>query len=187
MNTAKSGDIINPNENSHSLDLGGLPKDAIKALIEKLNQKSQRVTRVFKSEYDISVNDLKQLMIKIVDEFNACSIISNTATATVVLSKNQRFDFSTWAEFEDFDKSQPQTTKSLTFSITLDVLRGDNEVPERYSVQISVQNNPAQFGIQIGPFGIRPVDGFDIPPAPLVAVVNFNNYILGKNLNSTVE
>ena len=187
MTSPKTGQIVDPQVTSHSLDLGGLPKNAIKAIIEKLNQKSQLATKVFKNEYDISVNDLKQLMAKIVDEFNSCKIISNAASATVVLSKNQRFDFSSWQEFEDFDKSQPQTTKSLSFAITIDVLRGENETPERYSVQVSVQNNPAQFGIQIGPFGIRPVDGFDAPPAPLVATVNFNNYIIGKNLLSTIE
>jgi len=43
------------------------------------------------------------------------------------------------------------------------------------------------FGIQIGPLGILPVDGFQVPPAPLVASVNFNNYILGKNILSTIE
>ncbi|WP_156874943.1 hypothetical protein [Sulfitobacter alexandrii] len=187
VSESKSGQVFNPNESSHSLDLGSLPRDAIKALIEKLNQRSQRVTRVFKSDYDLSVNELKQLMTKILDEFHACSIISNAAAATVVLSKNQRFDFSSWSEFEEFDKSQSQTTKSLTFQITLDVIRGEIETPERYTVQISVQNNPAQFGIQIGPFGIRPVDSFEIPPAPLVAAITFNNYIIGKNLIATVE
>ncbi|MGJ8590384.1 MAG: hypothetical protein ACSHXW_20015 [Yoonia sp.] len=187
MTDKKQGQIIGPSESSHSVDLGGLPKDAIKAIIEKLNQRSQRATRVFKDDYDISVNDLKQLMSKIVEEFNACSIISNASSASVILSKNQRFDFSSWTEFENFDQSQPQTTKSLTFGLTLDVIRGKNEVPERYSVQVSIQNNPAMFGIQIGPFGIRPVDSFEMPPAPLVASINFNNYILGKNIISTIE
>jgi hypothetical protein len=187
MTDKKQGQIMDPSHSSHSVDLGGLPQDAIKAIIEKLNQRSQRVTRIFKDDYDISVNDLKQLMAKIIDEFNACKIISNAPSASVVLSKNQRFDFSNWAEFESFDQSQPQTTKSLTFGITLDVIRGENEAPERYTVQVSIQNNPAMFGIQIGPFGIRPVDSFEMPPAPLVASINFNNYILGKNIISTIE
>lgn len=187
MTQPKSGQILNAAESSHSVDLGGLPKDAIKAMIEKLNQRSQKATRVFNNEYDLTTNDLKQLMEKVLQEFNACAIIANAATASVVLSKNQRFDFSSWQEFEEFDISQPQTTKSLSFSITLDVIRGENQTPERYEVQVSVQNNPAMFGIQIGPLGIRPVEGFEVPPAHLVAAVNFNNYILGKNILSTIE
>jgi len=130
MTKSKSGEIVDPTEASHSVDLGGLPKDAIKAIIEKLNQKSQKATRVFNNEYDLSTSDLKQLMEKVVQEFNACSIISNAATASIVLSKNQRFDFSSWKEFEEFDVSQPQTTKSLSFGITLDVIRGENQTPE---------------------------------------------------------
>ncbi len=183
----KTGQVIQPGDTGHSVDLEGLPHDAIKAIIKKLNERSQKSTHIFTDEYQITIENLKLLMTKVVQEFDSCTIISQTSSASIVLSNNQRFDFSSWDQFEEFDTSQPEKTRSISLSVTIDVIRGQNETPERYSVQVSVQNNPASFGIQIGPLGLRPVDGFQVPPAPIVVTVDFNNYILGKNLSSTIE
>ncbi len=186
MTDTSSGQII-PADASQVVDVDKLPKDALKAIIAKLNERSQSVTQIFKDEYRIKVSDLRQLIAQLKDEFSACTIISLRANATVLLSNNQRFDFGSFEEFEEFDSSQPEKTKSLSFEMTIDVLRGEDRIPERYTAQISIQNNPPAFGIQIGPLGIRPIDSFEAPPAPIAATVRFNNYIIGKNLIGTIE
>jgi len=183
----KNSDIIGSSTDGSLIDLNQLPADAVRALIDRLNTRSQVVTRIFDDEYRLTVDDLKRLLEKVNQEFSGCKKINITPTATIVTSKNRRFDFSSWQEFQDFDRSQPERTRSLTVSLIADILRGDKKDFERFEIEISVQNNPAQFGIQIGPLGIRPIASFDIPPAPIVAKVKFPDYILGKNILATIE
>ncbi|SIO44871.1 hypothetical protein SAMN05444722_2221 [Rhodovulum sp. ES.010] len=183
----EKGDIIPPNQSGPLVDLRDLPTDALRALIDRLNKKSQTATRIFEGEYEIKIEDLKRLLDQIRQEFAGSTKLNVSASATILTSKNRKFDFSTWEEFETFDTSQPENTRSLTVGLIADVLRGEKNDFERFEVEVSIQNNPAQFGIQIGPLGVRPVSGFEVPPAPIVAQVKFPDYILGKNIISTIE
>lgn len=126
-------------------------------------------------------------MERVTEEFHACTIISSSARIGLSLSNNRRFEFNTWSEFEEFDRAQSEHTTSVSAEITLDVLRSAEGQPERYSVQVSVQNTPRRFGFMIGPIGISTIGPSETPPVPIFCRINYNNFILGKNIISTIE
>lgn len=161
--------------------------EAWKAIIKKLNARSQKVTKVFKKNYSLKLEHLQQLIKKIEQEFARDTIVSLICNATLLMSSNRRFEFRSWGELVEFDRSQSEKTRSVSFEITIDTFNKETQNPERYVVQLSVQNNPASFGIRIGPLGITPIDAFEVPPAPIACTIEYSDYILGKNLLGTVE
>lgn len=187
MTTDNSVEIIDPKDNGHSVSVDGLPEDALRAIIGKLNERSQKATRSFNKGYDIQVEDIKQLIDKIYQEFSGRKIISTSATVSLFLSKGRRHDFRSWDEFAEFDTSMNQTTRSISVEVTVDILDGNNQSPERYQCQVSVQNNPTSLGFIIGPLHFAPADQPGIPPVPIAATVEFNNYVVGKNLLNTID
>ena len=187
MTKDNSTEILGPEERSHSVAVDGLPQSALRAIIAKLNERSQRATRNFNKLYDLQVSDIKQIMEKLRQEFSGRKIINISATVSLFLSKGQRYDFRTWEEFADFDTSLKETTRSISLEVTIDVLDGDNSTPERYQCQVSVQNNPRELGFVIGPLAISSVEHAGLPPTPIAASVTYNNYIVGKNLLAAID
>lgn len=185
--TDTSQQIISPKETSHSVDVNGLPMDALRGILKKLNEKSQTATRLFKSNYNISTDDLRQLILKIRQEFHSGSILAESATVSLVLAKNERHDFRSWREFSDFDTSQASTTSSLQVEMTFDIVRNEGETPERYVIQVSVQNLSSRMAIFLGNISFGAVGEFPTPPAPISVTVRYNNYILGKNLLGAID
>ncbi|MDI3335051.1 hypothetical protein QKW60_01385 [Defluviimonas aestuarii] len=179
--------IIAPGDSGHSVDLQSLPTESLRGIINKLNEKSQSATRLFRDNYQISVDDIRQLIEKITQEFHSCTVIAQSATVSLFLSQNERHDFRTWNDFESFDTSQSGRTNSIQVEVTHDVIRNKGETPERYVVQVSIQNMPGSRGFVLGPISIGPMGEFPTPPSPIAMTVSYNNYILGKNLISTVE
>lgn len=180
--------VIPPGESGHSVDVQSLPVSALKGILNKLNEKSQTTTRLFNKSYIITTEDLRQLITKVTQEFHYTSIISRSATVSITLARNQRHDFTSWEEFKQFDTSQAEKTSSLQVEMTFDVVRNDGETPERYVIQVSIQNFPHDsFGFILGSMALAKAGEFPAPPAPLSATIRYNNYILGKNLIATIE
>ncbi|SMX49251.1 hypothetical protein MAA8898_04237 [Maliponia aquimaris] len=184
---SKSSDIIGPDDSRHSVDLEGLPKGALKAIISKLNERSQKVGKNFRGIYSIKVSDLRELVEKVVEEFHSCVILSQTASVTIHFSNNQRYDFRNWREFEEFDSSQKFWTHSVSIEIILDVIRVEQELPERYEVEISVFNIMKEIAISFGPIRISSGEIDVSPTVSMQANVKYINYVLGKNIMSTIE
>lgn len=180
-------EIVNPEDRSHSVSVDGLPNAALRAIIGKLNERSQAATRTFNEHYDLGVTDIKQILDKIHQEFNGRKIINMSATVSLFLSKGQRHDFRTWDEFSTFDTASKEKTRSISLEVVIDVLDGNDGSPERYQCQVSIQNNPSRFGFVIGPVAFSPIDSAGLPPTPIAATVKYNNYIVGKNLLASID
>lgn len=185
--TKNSSQIIDPDQSSHSVSLDGLPVGALRAIIAKLNERSQAATRSYNNNYDLSVSDISQILQKIQQEFKGRTILSMSATVSLFLTKGQRHDFASWKEFDDFDTSHKEKTRSISLEVVIDVLDGNDGSPERYQCQVSVQNNPSAFGFVIGPISISNIDNAGLPPTPIAATVKYNNYVVGKNLLATID
>ena len=186
---ASDPEIVGPGENSHSIDVYALPPNALRAILDKLSEKSQTATKLYNGKYAISLDDVEQFISRIDQEFHACKIINRSATATFILSEQQRFDFRSWEAFETFDTSQSGKTSSLQVELTYNVFRGEDSTLERYVIQLSIQNlsTTASMGIMFGPIAISQPGTFAIPPSPVSCTVRYNNYILGKNLAAAAD
>jgi hypothetical protein len=62
---SRDGQVIGPEETGHSLDIEGLPKSVLSAIIRRLNEKSQRTTQTFNKSYVVQVADIRNLCEKI--------------------------------------------------------------------------------------------------------------------------
>ena len=182
---AINGEVV-ANSNSGSLSIENLPKGVLRAIIERLNEKSQRSTKIYQGSYAININHLKNLFTKIGDEFSGRLVISESANVSLALDDNARHDFRSWEEFELFDQSQAEKTKSLSFEYTIDSANHQGEV-QRYKTQVSVQNTPSRFGLMLGPIRVQSVSDFGIPPVPIHASVEYTDFIIGKNLITTID
>lgn len=182
-------EIIGPNESSHSIDVHALPPRALRAILDKLNEKSQTAIELYNDKYDISLGDIEQFIAKIDQEFHACKVINRSATATLLLSEQRRFDFRSWEEFCSFDSSQKGRTASLQIELNYSVFRGEDQILESYGIQLSIQNlsESGSMGIMFGPIAISQPGTFPVPPSPISCTVKYNNYILGKNLVSAAD
>lgn len=179
--------VIPSGEGGHTMAVSDLPVEALRGILDKLNEKGQSATKLFQKNYKISTNDIRQLLEKVHQEFHSCKVISRSATVSLTLSKSERYDFRTWAEFEKFDTSQSSRTTSLQIEMTYDVIRNNDEVPERYVVQMSVQNLGPSIEIFLGPISLSSPGKFPVPPAAISATIRYNNYILGKNIIATID
>ena len=179
--------VMGPNDSNHSVDVAGLPEGALRAIIDKLNQKSQRSRKSFNHEYNISTDDLKRILKQIKEEFHNYTKISISAQVSILLGNNQRFEFASWEEFEDFDKTLPHRTRSLTIEMVIDVLRTPDGTFERYQVQIEISNRHGMHFI--GTVSIRSGDVADIDFdfGSLKYSVDYNNYTQGKNIIGALE
>lgn len=125
-------------------------------------------------------------MTKIRQEFPDTTRLSEDVSVTLHLSSNQRHDFNSWEEFDTFDSTQKQRTKSLSFVYIYNMI-GSDENLESYRVQVSVQNVGNKFGIYFGPIAISRIEDAGIPPVTIHATVDYKNYIRGKNILSTID
>jgi hypothetical protein len=182
------GQIIPPDNNSgqHLVDVNTLPKNVLGAIIRKLNEKTQRSTQSFKDEYIVSISDIKQLVAKLRQELEGNEPISESISVSLHLNTNQRFDFSSWEDFEKFDTSQAERTKSVSFEYIKDFANDDGTL-ERYKVQVAVQNVPGQYHFFFGPITLRRIEDAGLPPVPIHSSVEYSNYIKGKNLTGTID
>ncbi len=143
--------------------------------------------KLFNKNYRIDINDIKQLLTKVTQEFDSCTVLSATANVSVRLGKNIRYEFRNWKEFEEFDKSHSERTSSVQTEIVIDVIRKEGLTPERYSVQVSAQNNLNNNSLIMGNLAFVRPGTFPVPPSALAVEITFNNYIIGKNLQSTID
>jgi hypothetical protein len=180
--------ILEPNDGSgrHIVDVQDLPTNALGAIIQKLNEKSQKSSQIFKEEYSVSVGDIQNLIEKIRQEFHDTNPISETLSLSLHLSNNQRFDFNSWEEFEGFNTSQSERTKSISFEYTRDFV-GSDQALERYKVQVACQNMNSRFNLYLGPITLSRIEDAGLPPVPIHSTVSYSNYIRGKNLSGTIE
>lgn len=182
-------EIIGPDDNSHSIDVYALPPTALRAILDKLNEKSQTATKLYNGKYKISLNDIEQFIAKIDQEFHACTVLNRSATATLILSEQRRFDFRSWEEFLSFDTSQKGRTASLQVELNYSVFRGKDKNLESYGIQLSIQNlsESGSMGILFGPIVISQPGAFPVPPSSIFCTIKYNNYILGKNIVSSAD
>lgn len=177
---------IIPNGEGPLVSIDNMPKSVLSAIISKLNEKSQKSTRNFDDHYNIKIPDFKQLFEKIKDEFEGRTIVSMSAGVTLILWNNQRHEFRTWEEFEEFDRSSTERTRSISCDMIVDIL--DSEMsPQRYRVQASIQNIRSGSSFVIGPLRVMPAQEIGVPPVPIHVSFDYSSFIVGKNLNSTVE
>lgn len=181
-------DIIPPDAESgqHLVDVNNLPKNALSAILRKLSEKTQRSSQVYRENYTVTVDDIRNLIDKIRQEFHDASPLSETLSVSLHLSSNQRFDFTSWDEFKGFDTSQAERTKSLSFEYDR-AFEGKDGLLERYKVQVSCQNISGRLNFFIGPITIGRIEDAGLPPVPIHASVSYSNYILGKNLTGTID
>ena len=183
----ENNELVTPVDNQRAIDAVGLPTEALNAIIRKLNEKSQSVTRLFSGNYSLSMADLNQLLMKISQEFHYCQVLSKSETVSLILEKNERHDFRTFQEFSSFDTSQGKKTTSLQVEIIYNVVRNVVELPEKYSIQVSAQNMTNSSNVYFAPITFARVGEFPTPPAPLAVSIVYNNYILGKNIIANIE
>lgn len=170
----------------HLVDVNNLPRNALSAILQKLSEKTQRSTQVYRENYTVSIGDVRNLIEKLRQEFHDNNPLSETLSVSLHLSSNQRFDFTSWLEFENFDTSQAERTKSLSFEYSR-AFEGSDGTLERYKVQVSCQNINNRINFYFGPITISRVEDAGLPPVPIHASVSYSNYIRGKNLTGTVD
>ncbi|MCF3974040.1 hypothetical protein [Paracoccus salsus] len=181
-------DIVNAGGSPQNgvLSIDDLPRNTLQSIIQRLNQKSQRTTKIFSADYDLNINSLKQVSDKIHQEFNGRDILFLSATVSLSLSNGARHDFASWEEFDSFDTSQAARTKAIAIEVTADILDSDR-TPQRFKTQISIQNTPRAFGLTFGPISFQRIEDFGIPPVPIHATVEYSDFIVGKNLIGTID
>lgn len=113
-------------------------------------------------------------------------MISRNASVSLILENNLRHDFLNWTEFESFDKSQAERSKSLSVEVTVDIVDSDIQ-PKRFKSQVSIQNTPRGIGMYLGPISFQRIEDVGIPPVPIHASVEYNDFIVGKNILSTID
>lgn len=176
-------EIIPAGSAGHSIDITGLPRSALAAIINELNKKSQKIGKGFEGNYRINLSSLGGLISKIDDEFSNCRILSKSCSVDLSLEGKQRQQFNGSEALRDFEKDISETTSSVEVELIYDVFRSDQTIPERYTVQVSISNLPASVKraiMQIPFFGTSKFPS-------IMCTIQFANYVLGKNILSAVE
>ncbi|NVK45466.1 MAG: hypothetical protein HWE33_04105 [Rhodobacteraceae bacterium] len=184
---ANGNQIISSAETGHSVSVDGMPKEAWEAIIRKLNQRGVSVTKTFASSYQTQLEDIRELLRKVDEQFEGINKIDRTCNVSLILKNNQRHDFGDWNEFESFDHKTPERTRSINVELTYDVWRETKQEPERYSIEVAIQNQPAELGFRLGPLNMVRASSFALPPVPIACKVEGSSYVLSQNLISRIE
>jgi hypothetical protein len=177
---------IVPDGQTNILAIENLPASVLKAIINKINERTQVTRKIFKSDYNTTADDLKLLLDRVNDEFRGKYVIARRATVTIVMENNARHDFNSWEDFSRFDSAQPERTKSVSIEASISMLDAEQTL-QSFKVQVSIQNDVPKIGMFIGPISLLRMDNIGIPPVPMLASIDYNDFIMGKNLLSTVE
>lgn len=183
----KNGDVLPPNSGG-VIDIQRMPPDIWRGILRRLNDHAQVATKLFRHHYRVELSDAQHIINNINTEFEHFESLNRTARVSLILTGGKRFDFSSWEEFQDFDPTISGKTKSLQIELTFDIVRKSSDVPERYSVQIALQNLSAPpVGFVFGNIAVTEVGEFTTPPAPIAATVRYVNYTLGKNILAAID
>lgn len=168
------------------VNVTSLPPNVLEAIVKNLQQPVQKATQVFRKNYIVEIANLKQLLIKIEQEFRGDPFITKNLTLSLHLSSNQRFDFASWKEFAEFDSSKNERTKSISFTYTRSASTPDNKL-QIYKVQVAIQNLQMRHSIFLGPVILSRIEDAGLPPVPIHSSVEYSDYVMGKNLIGVVE
>ncbi|MDV7201556.1 hypothetical protein RYZ18_09480 [Roseovarius sp. 10] len=168
------------------VNVTSLPPSVLEAIVKNLQQPVQKATQVFRKNYIVEIDNLKQLLIKIEQEFRGDPFITKNLTLSLHLSSNQRFDFASWKEFAEFDSSKNERTKSISFTYTRSASTPDNKL-QIYKVQVAIQNLQMRHSIFLGPVILSRIEDAGLPPVPIHSSVEYSDYVMGKNLIGVVE
>jgi len=168
------------------VNVTSLPPHVLEAIVKNLQQPVQKATQVFRKNYIIEIHYIKQLLIKIEQEFRGDPFITKNLTLSLHLSSNQRFDFASWKEFAEFDSSKNEGTKSISFTYNRSASTPDNKL-QFYKVQVAIQNLQMRHSIFLGPVILSRIEDAGLPPVPIHSSVEYSDYVMGKNLIGVFE
>lgn len=154
-----------------------------------MTAKNDCKSRIFPKNIKINLSDIYELNDRISGKLSNYNIVGFTISVTASFSGKQSIEFSSWNEFENHRWNESNALLALTIIWEFNVLLPKYEVPQKHLLVVKMSDGlrPEEMINIVFAGKLENMDEIQKQICPVVARVDFINYILGDELLNIVE
>ncbi len=160
-----------------------------KAVYQAMTAKNDCKSKIFSKSVKIELRDIYDLNARITEKLSNYNILGFTISATASFKGKQTIEFSSWNEFENHKWIESNALTAITVIWEFNVLLPNYEIPQKHLLVVKMTDGlrPEEMLNIVFAGKLENIDEIEKQICPVVARVDFINYILGDELLSIVE
>lgn len=160
-----------------------------KSIYQAMTAKNDCKSRIFPKNIKIRLEDIYELNERISDKLVNYNIVGFSISVTASFRGRQSIEFSSWNEFENHRWNESNALIALTIIWEFNVLLPKYEVPQKHLLVVKLSDGlrPEEMINIVFAGKLENIDEIQKQICPVVARVDFINYILGDELLNIVE
>lgn len=156
-------------------------RELSKALFDHIATRPSSISSTYSHACVIHFNDIIQILAKIEQLLARFDVISNSINFEIELSSGRSIEISGIDQLQTFDTSQNETVSSINIEMNVVLRHNASSSLEQYVIELGARSTVGEVELFLAHFEGAP----DLPMAR--AKVKFVDYIVGKNLISTID
>ncbi len=160
-----------------------------KSIYQAMTAKNDCKSRIFPRDVKIKQEDIYELNDRIAEKLSNHNIIGFTILVTASFNGKQTIEFSSWNEFENHKWNESNALTALTIIWEFNVLLPKYEIPQKHLLVVKMTDGlrPEEMINIVFAGKLENIDEIEKQICPVVARVDFINYVLGDELLNIVE
>lgn len=160
-----------------------------KAVYQAMTAKHDCKSRLFPRNVCVSEQDLCDLNDRIADKLENYNIVGFSTSITASFRGRKSIEFSSWQEFETHKWNEPDALTAITLIWEFNIKLPKYDVPQKHLLVVKVTDGlkPEEMLNIVFAGKLENIDEIEKQICPIVARVDFINYILGDELLDIVE
>lgn len=160
-----------------------------KAVYQAMTAKNDCRSKIFPRNVKVSIDDIYSLNDQVVEKLKNYSNAGFSISVNASFVGRQMIEFSSWQEFENHKWSESAPLNSLTIIWEFNAILPNYPVPQKHVLVVKIADGlrPEEMLNIVFAGKLENMDDIDKQMYPVVARVDFINYILGDELLHIVE
>jgi len=179
------------NENTNLLDVSEIDQfiTNYKAVYQAMTAKHDCKSRIFSRKVKVKLDDIIELNKRVTDKLKNYKNAGFSISATVSFEGHKTMAFSTWQEFEEHRWTESDAINSMTIIWEFNAVFPQFGVPQEHVLVVKITDGlkPEEMLNVVFAGKLENIEEIEQQMYPVVARVDFINYVLGDELLNIVE
>lgn len=160
-----------------------------KAVYQAMTAKNDCRSKIFPRNVKVTIDDIYALNDQVVEKLKNYSNAGFSISVNASFAGRQMIEFSSWQEFENHKWSENAPLNSLTIIWEFNAILPNYKVPQKHVLVVKIADGlrPQEMLNIVFAGKLENMDDIDKQMYPVVARVDFINYVLGDELLHIVE
>lgn len=178
-------------ENSSLLDVSENEKfiTNFKAVYQAMTAKHDCKSKIFTRKVKIKIEDILELNDRVTEKLRNYNIAGFSTSASVSFLGKQSIEFSTWHEFANHSWNESNAISSITVIWEFNIILPQYGVPQKHVLVVKMADGlkPEEMLNIVFTGKLENIEDIEKQMYPVVARVDFINYVLGDELLHIVD